>query len=204
MSDQPTSAPIERPPGEYAIVERWLPIPSYEGIYEVSDQGRVRRIGGAQISGKGRGSGARLGRVLALCKITGGYYSVNLWKRGKIKRRLIHILVMEAFVGPAPDGHEVNHKDANKADNTVNNLEYMTRSENMLHAYRHGLYVSGKQHRFAKQRGEGHPLSKLTTEQVASIRRRYVPRVVTFQALADEFGVNNSTIQNIVKERTWL
>lgn len=123
----------------WAIVEEWRAIPGFEGLYEVSDHARVRRIGRAARSGNGRGGGARQGRVLALQLRPTGYQSVQLWRDGKYFSRLVHTLVAAAFIGPKPPNHDVNHIDGDKVNNARPNLEYLTRSENMEHAYNTGL-----------------------------------------------------------------
>ena len=195
--------PVEHPPGEYAIVERWLPVVGFEQVYEVSDQGRVRRVGRAHISGKGRGGGVRVGRILALCQIAGGYYAVNLWRHGKIKRRLIHALVMEAFVGLPPKDHEVNHRDGVKSHNDLDNLEYVTRSQNMIHAYAIGLREKGRDHPLSSRRGEEHPNSKLTLSMVAEIRRMRAVPGSTLKSIANRMGVHWTTVARVANGRTW-
>ena len=72
-------------------------------------------------------------------KNTKGYLIARLWKEGVVYQRPVHSLVCEAFIGPKPDGHEINHKDGIKAHNGVENLEYCTRSENAAHAIALGL-----------------------------------------------------------------
>jgi hypothetical protein len=110
---------------DWSIVEdaeKWLPVLGFE-LYEVSDHGRLRRDG----------------CMLKLHPVPGGYLKAQLWRDGKLFARLIHILVAEAFIGERPDGEEVNHKDGDKHHNRAANLEYLTRSENLRHAYRSGL-----------------------------------------------------------------
>lgn len=119
----------------------WRPVVGFEALYEVSDQGEVRRTGKAHKSGKGRGGGARIGRLIKPQPHRGGYLAVQLWRHGKLHRPLLHRVVAAAFLGPCPDGKEVNHVDGVKANNRASNLEYVDRSENMLHAYRTGLRV---------------------------------------------------------------
>ena len=102
--------------------EGWAIVESHPA-YEVSDQGHVRRGG----------------RILKPQKVPGGYLAAQLWRGGRPSRRLIHRLVAAAFIGPCPPGREVNHKDGNKHHNAVANLEYLTRPDNMRHAYRTGL-----------------------------------------------------------------
>ena len=119
----------------------WRPVVGFESLYEVSDTGEVRRIGKAHRCGKGRGGSARLGRPIKPQKHRGGYLAVQLWRLGKMHRPLLHRVVAAAFIGPCPEGMEVNHIDGVKTNNAASNLEYVDRSQNMLHAYRTGLRV---------------------------------------------------------------
>ena len=112
--------------------EIWRPVADYEGIYAVSNLGRLR------IESVRRGTGAP-GHVMALQKSRLGYLTAQLRKDGLSYRREIHSLVAVAFLGPKPPGLEVNHIDGKKAHNAACNLEYVTHSENLLHAYAMGL-----------------------------------------------------------------
>ena len=92
--------------------EIWCPIKDYEGLYEVSDKGRVRSI--------------KFGkeRILKPLRNTCGYLQVQLWKNGEKKNLLVHRLVAQAFI-PNPDNlPQVNHKDEDKENNSVQNLEW--------------------------------------------------------------------------------
>jgi len=91
--------------------------------YEVSNLGRVRRVT--------RGGGAVPGRVLKAGLLRNGYMIVSLWKDGEGKSTHVSALVSEAFLGPKPEGLDINHKDGVKKNNTPGNLEYVTRSENI-------------------------------------------------------------------------
>lgn len=141
------------------LFEEWRPIPGFESTYEVSDQGRIKRVGKAARQGKGWGGGALVGRVRKPQKNWGGYLSVQLWREGGQFPILVHRAVASAFIGPLPDGKEVNHKDGNKQNNWWSNLEYVTRSENNLHAYQTGLH-------------------KVNEGFIANNRARRVPRVM--------------------------
>jgi len=115
--------------------EIWKPIAGYEGLYEVSNLGRVRRV-------------FRYGRpYFALCKTKttwDGYCESTLFKDGIPKCIRTHRLVAEAFCDNPENKLEVNHIDGNKQNNSAKNLEWCTSSENQLHAYRCGLQrVSG-------------------------------------------------------------
>lgn len=112
----------------------WRPVVRYEGTYEVSRNGRVRRVGGA--------SGAIIGRELRPILARDGHYQVLLYQGGHHTRRrvYVHTLILEAFVGPRPTPKSMcNHIDGCKTNNAAENLEWVTASENIRHAYQTGL-----------------------------------------------------------------
>lgn len=112
-------------------MEIWKPIPGWEGIYSVSNFGRVRR---ELTHGKGI-AGSILNSWLSVT----GYPTVRLTNMPKRTCYQVHRLVMAAFVGPCPANKEVNHKNGIKTDPRLENLEYVTRKENMQHAWAMGL-----------------------------------------------------------------
>ena len=110
--------------------EIWRPIEGYEGLYEVSSYGRVRSLDMYVKVGYGN---YRLhkGKVLSPAKDTNGYLKVNLYCNGKQKTINVHILVAQAFL-PNPDNlPQVNHKDENKSNNRVENLEMCNAKYNL-------------------------------------------------------------------------
>ena len=120
--------------------ETWRPILGFEGLYEVSDRGRVRsldrlvkRSSSSTRIEKGRiirpGFGAR-----------SGHKSVNLSRDGKKVTRKVHHLVLEAFVGPAPDGAQGLHWDDDPANNHLSNLRWGTFSDNAFDKVRNGRH----------------------------------------------------------------
>jgi hypothetical protein len=116
-------------------LEVWKPVPGYEGLYEVSNYGRVRRI-------------FRYGRpYVSLCKpklTKDGYFETALIHNKKAKFIRTHRLVAMAFCDNPYHKPEVNHIDGDKLNNFAGNLEWCTSSENQIHAYRLGLQkVSG-------------------------------------------------------------
>lgn len=97
--------------------ETWKPAAGYEGLYEVSDLGRIK--------------GLKRGKILKTVKQNNGYLQVGLYKNGKRKVFLVHRLVYSAFNGEIPPGLEVNHiNDKDKTDNRLCNLNLMTHKEN--------------------------------------------------------------------------
>lgn len=165
--------------------EKWIPVVDYEGWYDVSNHGRVRRMK--------PGPGARVGRILKESLGDCGYMDVGLHKEGSQHTVKVHRLVVTAFIGPCPDGKEVNHKDGIKRNNAAINLEYVTSSENQLHSYRRGLQVA--------VRGETNGRAVLTEENVHEIRRLLGKE--SQRSIARRFHVTQPTIGHIAAGRSW-
>lgn len=116
--------------------ERWLPVVGHEDAYEVSDLGRTRSLSRTIMRSDGRPQALR-GQLLKGTPNTSGHLQVSLSGR---KDRPIHTLVMEAFVGPRPEGLEVRHLDGEHRNNQLSNLAYGTHLENMQDGSRHGCW----------------------------------------------------------------
>lgn len=151
--------------------------------YEVSTMGRVRSF--KQYSE---------GRILSFRFVfSKNYRLIRIVVDGKEKCFAVHRLVAQAFI-PNPDNKpEVNHINGDKFDNRVENLEWVTHSENMLHAFDTKLQISLS--------GENHPMAKLTAEQVVYIRIN--PDALTGKALAQLFGISPVTISDIQCGKIW-
>ena len=124
-----------------------------------------------------------------------GHLHVGLFKDGKTITYSVHRLVAETFI-PNPDNlPEVDHRDNNPANNCVTNLRWCTRKQNAEYAVENGVYKFG----------DNHPRSKLTVEKVREIREKYIPRSKKYgiKALAKEYGVSRSTIENVVYNAVW-
>ena len=150
---------------------------------------KVNRAG--DIIGK-RGK-AMIGRV-----DRNGYREVCLSENGTVKGYLVHRLVLSTF-NPVEnmDKLDVNHKDGNKLNNSLDNLEWCTRSENIKHAYETGLEK--------RVTGESHHAHKLTEKDVLFIRKNYLKRHPQYGAVAlsKKFGVDRTTIHDIIRKKTW-
>lgn len=164
-------------------MEVWKDIKGYEGIYEVSSHGNVRN--------------KRTGYIMKKRHTFDGYVKVTLTVNYKAKDYRVHRLVAENFIPNTNNKETVNHIDGNKDNNHVNNLEWSNRHEQLAHAYNLGLKKSLK--------GCSNVNAKLTTEQVRYIRENYKPYSKEFGtvALGIKFGVNNSTIGDIVRGVTY-
>jgi len=165
--------------------ERWKPVVGCEGAYEVSSRGRIKRVMASP--------GAVVGRILRQSISDRGYPVVSLRRAGRKYTARIHCIVAAAFLGPRPPGKEVHHIDGVKDNNHWTNLRYVTRSENVAHAFRSGLRTP--------KCGEGHGMAKLTEKEVRAIRR--LAKTEHPIAIAVKFGVSRGNIDFIVKRKTW-
>jgi len=124
-------------------MERWKPVVGYEGLYEVSDQGRVRSLDrwyDRPASRRKPKPWRRCypGQMISVAPNGAGYPRVNLHRNRKREEKLVHWLVLEAFVGPCPAGEEGLHGNDIKTDNRLSNLRWGTRSDNVKDAIRNG------------------------------------------------------------------
>lgn len=157
----------------------WLQCPSWPA-YEVSNDGQVRH------AATGRVKVQRIDRT--------GYPAVTLTVNRKPRPVRVHRMVMDAFVGPPPDGMHVNHMDGDKTNSHATNLEYVTPRDNTLHAEVLGLTDHA--------RGGRHYKAKMTEDDVRAIKRRIAGGEST-KAIADTYGVTLACISHIKAGRTW-
>lgn len=180
-------------PGNGSEGELWRPVVGYEGWYEVSSIGRVKRVGqGAKVS---------TGGILRPSKNTNGYLRVALSAGdGNQKHIYVHKLVAQAFIGPRPDGHEVNHKDSDRTNARCENLEYVTRSGNMQHMILQGRSPTEKQKHNSS--GERNSSAILDKSMVVEIRTRAANGEM-HKDIAKEYGVSKSTISHAISGYNW-
>ncbi len=176
------------------VAEEWRSVEGYEGAYEVSNFGRVRSLT-RMVASKAGSRRLLRGRVLRLGVDSNGYLHFSARLDGTCRTVKVHQLVARTFVAGASDGKQVNHKDGVKANNASSNLEWVSASENILHAVRTGLRVAVC--------GEQQPAAKLSEAQVLEIRRIAREGQYSQKKIARMFGVCQMTISHIVSRSTW-
>ena len=153
-------------------MEQWRDIDGFEGMYQVSDRGRVRSVertvkmnrGGVEYDMHHKG------RVLHTAVTKDGYVTVHLTKCSKPYSFRVHRLVALAYIPNPDDMPEVNHKDGVKTNNTPSNLEWCTKSHNIRHAFKHGLIDKGNMtcNRKMVKRSDGAVFESMTSAAEAS------------------------------------
>lgn len=130
---------------------------------------------------------------------TQGYRQVNVKTDKGFRTRLVHLLVLEAWVGPRPEGMVTNHKNGDKTDNRVENLEYVTQTENMKHSYATGLSPKPPT-RYGEQLTH---LAKMTKEKVLALRTETDREPGYLERLGVKYGISASTASKILLRQTW-
>ncbi len=163
----------------YPLAESWMPVIGYEGIYEVSDAGNVMTNKTGRL------------RTIPPSKF---YSRLGLSKYGKVRHFMVHILVWRAFKGDIPKGYEINHKDGNKRNPSLNNLELLTPSENQLYSYK----ILGRK----TMQGSKHGRHKLVEAQVMRIRKLHASGWL-LREIAELYQCSLMTVSFIVNRKTW-
>jgi hypothetical protein len=159
-------------------MEAWKEIQSFKG-YWVSRDGRVKTT---DYNHTGKES------LIKIFKNVNGYMACNLMRNGIRKRALVHRLVASAFIPNEHNLATVNHKNGSKTDNCVENLEWMTSSDNLKHAHRNGM--------IKQAHGETHYKAKLSSSDVFHIRE-LIQSGMGNTEIAKQFGVVHQTISHI-------
>lgn len=166
--------------------EIWKNIKGFSGRYQVSSFGRIRSF-----------CKYDNGEILRNNADSNGYESIQLSSAQRVYRHRIHRLVANAFLKKEKNKNEVNHKDGNKKNNCVENLEWVNRSENNKHAYNNGFKVP------FILKGEQHGRAKLSDIDVLKIRSLYKPREISLNMLAVRFSVSKRSVGRIIHGFSW-
>lgn len=173
------------------MTEQWRPVLGYEGVYDASDLGRVRRVvtRGGNPTEKINRPGMRR-----------GYDNFTLSFEGVTRTFCAHRLIWEAFNGAIPEGLQINHRNGDKRDNRLANLEVCTPSENTLHAVR----VLKRPWTVPPHKpGSANGRAKLSEDDVREIRRLRADEGWSQQKLADRFGVHQTGISALLRGVSW-
>jgi hypothetical protein len=173
--------------------EIWKDVVGFEGLYKVSNLGNVIGAGKSWVWGMYNNITTRPESESKKSIDTCGYYQVWLSKNGRGKHYLVHRLIAKAFLDNPENKKDVNHKNGNKLDNVLDNLEWATRSENIIHAFKNNLKKPSS--------GSKHGMSRLKEDDVLKIRELVGKH--TKLELAEMFGVGRRNINNIVNYKSW-
>lgn len=171
-------------------MEEWLPAYGFEGYYEISSIGRLRRVKAA--------ARTRPGLINRPGIDKDGYHRYTMSCDMVRSTRTAHRMVYEAFVGPIAEGMQINHKNGKKQDNRLENLEVVTPSENT----RHGFRVLGRKPPIHPCPGTRNGRAKLTEDQVREV---FQLRALGWsqQKIADRFGVHQTGVSGILRGASW-
>jgi len=159
--------------------EEWRSVVGYEGLYEVSNMGRVRSL--KECRGKSN--------IILKHNINNGYSHIDLYKNSSRQHSKIHRLVAQAFIPNPENKYDVNHIDSNRSNNIISNLEWVTRKENMEHCIKMGRNTCG----------EKQGRSKLKIKQVLQIRKSKLLR----KEIAYKYDICISTVYAIKNRSSW-
>lgn len=170
---------------------QWRPVVGYEGMYEVSEAGDVRSLARTKMR-RDEVEQVVPGKMLTKHPDRRGYHLVSLTRNHKAVHRRVHRLVLEAFVGPCPEGHEGLHGDGDMHNNRRSNLRWGTRTENVHDSMRHGTLPVG----------ENAAAAKVTERDVRAIRAAHSAGA-SIRGLSKKYELALSTTQAIVHRRSW-
>jgi hypothetical protein len=164
------------------IEEIWKDIKSYEGLYKISNYGRIKRLIGYR---------CRKERILKATKRNKNipHLRIDLCKNTIKRTYFIHHLVLQTFIGICPAGMEACHNDGNAKNNFIENLRYDTHKNNMLDSIKHGT----------RARGIKNNKAKFNNNQILEIRLSNLKII----ELAKKFNVDRHTISRIKHKQTW-
>lgn len=174
--------------------EIWKDIQGYENYYQISNLGKVRSLD-RQVDGTNNNNNPiqnKKGKLLKHNITFSKYHVVSLSKYGLSKTFKVHRLVALTFIPNLENKPQVNHKDGDKNNNCIENLEWCTSKENMVHAYKNKLCKG--------MVGEKHPMCKLKIKEVKCIRKSKLSQL----DLSKMFNVSTSLIGLIKNNKRWV
>jgi len=174
--------------------EIWVDIVGYEGLYQISNNGRVKSLERIVV-GKDGVSYPVKEKIKTPSIGKRRYPYVDLYIGNQKKKKYIHRLKAIAFIANPENKSDVNHKYGDKTDFGDDSIEWNTRSENIRHAFANGLNVARK--------NEAHPRAKITMEIARQIRNEYLSEKTSMDKLAVKYKISNHTVYSILHNKTW-
>lgn len=171
--------------------EQWFPISFVDEPYQISNLLRIKKLP-REVKNK-QSLYVIKERIISPWISKSKYYSIRMKTNGKNTSFLFHRIIALAFIPNPENKPQVNHINGIKTDNRIENLEWVTGSENIQHAFNTGLNQGRK--------GENHASSKLTELQVLEIRK--LKNTMTQQKIGELFGVKYQIIGNILRNENW-
>ena len=172
--------------------ELFRSVPGTNDRYWISNLGRLITTGYR---------GGKKTTIMKPAKDANGYLRTMLLYGDRFRTIKIHRIVAQTWIDNPDQKEQVNHKNFNREDNSVSNLEWMTAKENTDYSYAAGRIKKPVCTNFVK--GENIGTSKLTEKQVREIRVKFQKRVYTRQMLANEYGISPATVKDIVLKKSW-
>lgn len=160
--------------------EKWKKITFFKNDYYVSNKGRIKGT-----------------KILKPSFARRGYEKITL-SGGTTKRKsiTIHRLVAETFIGPRPKGFHINHKNANKSDNSVENLEYIHPKEHQKRTSKMGLMLHGEKHHKAK-------LSEKEAKEILSLGWNNSKKGISLKKISEMYGISVASAWSLLKRKSW-
>lgn len=160
-------------------MEIWKDIPEYNGVYQISNIGRVKSVSNGKYKKE---------KFLSIC-LVGGYAQVSLSKDKKPKKYYLHRLLAICFLNKPIGKDFINHINGIKTDNRLENLEWCTQKENSIHAFKNNLQVAKK--------GDVHYKTKIFSKDVLEIKNSDLSK----DELATKYNVSKNTISRILNKQ---
>lgn len=176
----------------FFIMEIWKNIKDYEGMYQVSNLGNVKSLS-RKLRVHHNSMRLLRERILKCGILRQGYKAAALWENQKVKLCTIHRLVGIAFIPNPKNKPCINHKNGIKTDNRVENLEWVTYSENMIHALKHNLI----------KKGEEKCNTQLTNKNALIIKLLYKEGIYTQKQIGLKYNISQHTVSRIVNKKSW-